>query len=279
MVPVGLSLPRVRLAWGLSRSACGHGLTTWCIQIECVLEASRVGYTTCPAANARESFLQSNLSLFCPVDALAMRCVCCWSVSDDEACDYTEGFLFLTPGPLVMIAWLRNRYHASVLFELRQRLRDLSKPRVLRSCRCYIHDVVTHPIQDDIFMEVYWVSEPVGPGPGASVYICGDEVLRFDCFGSDLGHYHFNVRQSKFVPHGELTRIYFPFGSVEDHIENAVVQLKRNIDYGRGMNLDPKVRTVVINQQAIDEAAEWMRQELLRIAALHQQPAKQAVGA
>lgn len=67
-------------------------------------------------------------------------------------------------------------------------------------------------------MEVYWVSEPVGPGPGASVYVLGDEVMRFDCFGSDLGHYHFNVRQSRFVPNGESTRIYFSPGSVEDHI-------------------------------------------------------------
>ncbi len=62
------------------------------------------------------------------------------------------------------------------------------------------------------------MSEPVGPGPGASVYVLGDEVMRFDCFGSDLGHYHFNVRQSRFVPNGESTRIYFSPGSVEDHI-------------------------------------------------------------
>jgi hypothetical protein len=115
-------------------------------------------------------------------------------------------------------------------------------------------------------MEIYWVSEPVGPGPGASIYIHNDEVMRFDCFGSDLGHYHFNVRQSCFVPAGELTRIFFPTGSVLDHIENAVVQVRRNLDYGRGMNLDPKVRTVEIDQEAINEAAEVMRQKMIEIA-------------
>lgn len=162
--------------------------------------------------------------------------------------------------------WIQKRYHASILFELRQRARDAFKPRVLRSCRSYIHDLTTHPIQDHIFMEIYWVSEPVGPGPGASIYIHGDEVLRFDCFGSDVGHYHFNVRQSKFLPAGETTRIYFPSGSVEDHIENAVVQLRRNLDYGRGMNVDPKVRSIVIDQPAIDEAAILMRDRLAAIA-------------
>jgi hypothetical protein len=165
-----------------------------------------------------------------------------------------------------MMDWLQKRYHASLLFELRQRVRDRFQPRRLRSCRTYIHDLTTHAIQDDVFMEVYWVSEPVGPGPGASIYIRGDEVLRFDCFGSDLGHYHFNVRQSRFVPRGELTRIYFPAGTVQEHIDHAVVQLRRNLDYGRGMNLDPRIRTVVIDQDAIERAADLMREELMRIA-------------
>jgi hypothetical protein len=137
---------------------------------------------------------------------------------------------------------------------------------MLRSCRTYIHDLTTHEIQDGIFMEVYWVSEPVGPGPGASIYIRDDEVMRFDCFGSDLGHYHFNVRQSRYVPHGELTRIYFPAGTVQEHIDYAVVQLRRNLDYGRGMNLDPRVRTVLLDQLAIERAADLMREELMRIA-------------
>jgi hypothetical protein len=165
--------------------------------------------------------------------------------------------------------WLQRKYQASLLFELRQRVRDQFQARPLRSCRTYIHDVSTHPIQDHVFMEVYWVSEPVGPGPGASIYIRGDEVLRFDCFGSDLGHYHFNVRQSRFVPCGELTRIYFPTGTVQDHIDHAAVQLRRNLDYARGMNLDPKIRTVVIDQAAIDRAAEVMCERMTEIANHH----------
>ena len=71
----------------------------------------------------------------------------------------------------------------------------------------------------------------VGPGPGASIYIRDDEVMRFDCFGSDLGHYHFNIRQAKFFVNGEKTRIFFPEGTVQDHIDQAAVQLRRNLDY------------------------------------------------
>ena len=167
-----------------------------------------------------------------------------------------------------MKKWLVQRYQTSSVYELRQRLRGLYKPRPLRSCRTYIHDLVTREIQDQIFMEVYWVSPPVGPGPGASIYIIDDEVMRFDCFGSDAGHYHFNIRQSKFLPNGEKTRIFFPDGTVEDQIENATVQLRRNLDYGRGLNTDPRIRAVKIDQTAVDEAAEWMRDELLGIAAV-----------
>ncbi len=171
--------------------------------------------------------------------------------------------------------WLIRRYQASFLFEVRQRLKGLYRPRPLRSCRSYIHDVRRHAIQDQIFMEVYWVAPPVGPGPGASIYIRDDEVMRFDCFGADLGHYHFNVRQAKFFPDGETTRIFFPAGTVQDHIENAVVQLRRNLDYGRGMNTDARIRAVRIDQRAVDQAAAWMRDQLMQIAAQKQdlQPA------
>jgi hypothetical protein len=165
-----------------------------------------------------------------------------------------------------MYKWLIQQYQASHAYELRQRLRGLYKPRPLRSCRSYIHDPVTREIQDQIFMEIYWVAPPVGPGPGASIYIVDDEVMRFDCFGSDLGHYHFNIRQSKFFPNGEKTRIFFPEGTVEKQIENATVQLCRNLDYGRGLNTDPRIRAVKIDQNAVEAAAAWMREQLLEIA-------------
>ena len=167
-----------------------------------------------------------------------------------------------------MKQWLIRRYQASSAYEVRQRLRGLYSPRPLRSCRTYIQDPIRREIQDLVFMEVYWVAPPVGPGPGASIYIIDDEVMRFDCFGSDIGHYHFNIRQSKFFPNGEKTRILFPEGTVEQQIDNAAVQLRRNLDYGRGLNSDPKIRAVKIDQPAVDKASEWMRERLLAVASV-----------
>lgn len=158
---------------------------------------------------------------------------------------------------------LQQWYHSSVLFEIKGRLRSHFKPRMPRSCRTYIVNTETHDVQSDIVMETYWVEPPVGPGPGASIDLCGDEVMRFDCFGSDLGHYHFNVRQSKFLPSGETTRIYFPKGTIHDHIQHAAFEFRKNLDYGRGMNLDGRVRAVTIDQDAIDRAAETMKQRML----------------
>lgn len=164
--------------------------------------------------------------------------------------------------------WVR-RYQSSPLFEVRQRLKGLYQPRPLRSCRSYIRDVRTLPIQEQVFMEVYWVAPPVGPGPGASVYMIDDEVMRFDCFGSHLGHYHFNIRQAKHFPNGEKTRIFFAAGTVAQQIDQAMVQLIRNLDYGRGLNTDARIRAIRINQPAVVQAAEWMRNEMLQINAEH----------
>jgi hypothetical protein len=166
-----------------------------------------------------------------------------------------------------LIDTIKQAYHASLAFELRQRIRAAVQPKRLRSCRTDIQNVVTHSIQSDVVMEVYWVTELFGPGPGASIYIVGDEVLRFDCFGGDAGHFHFNIRQARYVPQGEMTRVFFAPGTVQEHIDAAAIHLRRNLEYARGMNLDPKVRKIKLDQPSLDRASELMRTELMRIAA------------
>ena len=78
----------------------------------------------------------------------------------------------------------------------------------------------------------------------------------------------FNIRQAKFFPNGEKTRIFFPEGSVEEQIENAAIQLRRNLDYGRGLNTDPRVRAIKIDHLAVVQAAEWMREQLLGLVSV-----------
>ena len=167
---------------------------------------------------------------------------------------------------------LKTWYHNSILFELRQRTRAYFQPYVSRTCRSYIVDCQTFEVQPDVTMEIYWVEPPVGPGPGASVYIGGDEVMRFDCFGSDQGHYHFNVRQSKYLPGGETTRILYPAGTVGDHIAHAVSDFQRNLDYARAMNLSGRIRRVELDPRAIHRAAETLRQGLREVHQRHAEP-------
>ena len=50
-----------------------------------------------------------------------------------------------------------------------------------------------------------------------------------------------------------------------DHIEQAAVLMRRNLEYGRAMNLDPRVRSVQLHRSLIDEASSLMRDELFRI--------------
>ena len=59
------------------------------------------------------------------------------------------------------------------------------------------HDLVEYPIQDNVRLESYWRDDAGGRGPAASLFVYDDEIMRFDCFGGDNGHCHFNLRQTR----------------------------------------------------------------------------------
>lgn len=108
-----------------------------------------------------------------------------------------------------------------------------------------------------------------GEGPAASLYILSEEVLRLDCLGGDRGHMHFNMREAMITPGGGSTRIYFEPGTMADHIERAVFHLKKNSDYGIGLNPGPRIRKVVLDRDRLAVAAEWMRQTMTELRKRH----------
>ncbi len=50
--------------------------------------------------------------------------------------------------------------------------------------------VVRIDIQPDVYIRVSWKDRENGRGPWAALHVDGEEVLRFDCFGVNRGHYH-----------------------------------------------------------------------------------------
>lgn len=130
------------------------------------------------------------------------------------------------------------------------------------------HRTIT--IQDGIDLDVFWVSRELGPGPGASLYVLGDEVLRLDCFGSHGlgGHYHINPQQTRLYAE-ETARLFFPAGGHEDHVERAAFELAHNLPAMLAMNRDAEIRAIELDGPRLAQAADEMRRFMLELLARH----------
>jgi hypothetical protein len=150
---------------------------------------------------------------------------------------------------------------------IRHVLRENRPPPAMspRTASTHISDSRSYPIQDHVRLDVYWVGEAFGPGPGASLYVYGDEVLRFDCFGGRAGHLHINLRQSQESRSQVVPRLYFPEGTIQDHIERAAFELKTNVPYCTEVVRDPRIRAVCIDPSRLGQAADLLRERMLTL--------------
>jgi nucleoside-diphosphate-sugar epimerase len=124
-----------------------------------------------------------------------------------------------------------------------------------------ISDLVTINIQKGVVLEVYWVDLEHEGGPAASVFVGAEEVLRLDCFGGRSGHLHVNQRQQA----GRRSRMYFPEGTIEDHIARAAFELERNLQWCVDKNMLPRINRVSVDATALVAAADWMKQRMLEL--------------
>lgn len=122
------------------------------------------------------------------------------------------------------------------------------------------HDMVVYPIQDDVRLEVYWRDDVGGRGPAASLYVYDDEIMRFDCFGGDNGHCHYNLRQTR------GRRWMYPEGSFQDHIKQSLFDLRTNLPFCLQTHQDQRIQETQINRESLDRAAEKMETQLLDFA-------------
>lgn len=90
--------------------------------------------------------------------------------------------------------WLATHLLPEALVYRFWRRRTARTPRSRLSTASDLHVI---DIQADVRLEIYWANRQLGPGPGACVFVLGDEILRLDCFGTAGlgGHYHINPRQ------------------------------------------------------------------------------------
>ena len=121
-------------------------------------------------------------------------------------------------------------------------------------------DLVEYPIQDNVRLEVYWRDDAGGRGPASSLYVFDDEVFRFDCFGSDQGHCHINLQQTKGL------RWYYAEGTCQEHIERSAFELQKNLPFCLGTNQDKNIQEVKIDWEKLEWAMRQMRKKMLEFS-------------
>ncbi len=122
------------------------------------------------------------------------------------------------------------------------------------------HDLVEYPIQDNVLLQAYWRDDVGGRGPAASLYVYDDEIMRFDCFGSDNGHCHFNLRQTR------GRRWMYPHGSFQDHIHQSLFDLRTNLNFCLQTHQDQRIQEMRIAQDGLEQASKKMQTYLLELA-------------
>ena len=115
-------------------------------------------------------------------------------------------------------------------------------------------------VQSDVRLEVYWNTNPLGPGPAMSLFVLDEEVLRVDCFGGKTGHMHINPVQVNLPLRWEITpRYFFPPGSKKDHVERGVFELTTNTRAALQTNQLARIRKFVIERKNLIEASLQMK--------------------
>lgn len=125
-----------------------------------------------------------------------------------------------------------------------------------------IEGVYTIPIQEDAYLVVYWKEAywkgGTVVGPGASLYVLQNEILRFDCAVEGRGHYH-----SLPCLIDKRDRIFFEENTVEDQINRSVRELTTNVAEHLSKHFRRSLRCFHLDAERLAEVGEKMREKML----------------
>lgn len=119
------------------------------------------------------------------------------------------------------------------------------------------------PVQEGVFLDVYWRDDDLGRGPAASLHVRDVEVLRLDCFGGDKAHLHLNLGG------GVTPRWYFPAGTAAEHVDRACFELEHNFAIALSVCRNPALEGIRLGGARMAEVAEDARRRLLALLAKH----------
>lgn len=144
-----------------------------------------------------------------------------------------------------------------------KKLKNQSNKRIIRN------DGTIIPVQDGLSLEVYWKVLKIGKGPAVILKVYNREILKFDCFGNNKGHYH--------VYPNSNNRIWFFEDNAKDQIRRTRLELERNgpnylskylKDYSQNQKLRNINAELLDFGQALDQMEDRMTYFLLNIPEL-----------
>jgi len=121
-------------------------------------------------------------------------------------------------------------------------------------------DVTNLKIQDDVYFQVYWKELAIGKGPAVILYIYNKEILKFDCFGKEKGHYHVDFYK---LNGSKEDRIFFIENRASEQIERTVFELNTNLNYYLQRNKDHRIRDVHIEQNNLEKALVLVKSKMI----------------
>ncbi len=123
-------------------------------------------------------------------------------------------------------------------------------------------DVTNLKIQDDVYFQVYWKELAIGKGPAVILYIYNKEVLKFDCFGKEKGHYHVDFYKQNGT---KENRIFFTENRASKQIERTVFELNTNLDYYLQRSKDQCIRDIYIEKNNLEEALVPVKSKMIKV--------------
>jgi hypothetical protein len=124
-----------------------------------------------------------------------------------------------------------------------------------------IDDVELIPVQPDSYLAVYFKRYGTDVGPGVSLYVLENEILRFDCFGAGRGHYH---SLPCLAPFPGTERIEFGADTVETQVSRCVEEISMNHAAHLAGHFRRCIREFRFEQTRLDAAAAEARDRMLR---------------
>lgn len=169
-----------------------------------------------------------------------------------------DNFSILLPNRYILVAlnsiyFLTEKMLKSYSYQILRRL--LIKIGLRKHTDHIRKDVEIIRIQPNLKLIVYWKVLHIGKGPAVILQAYNKEILKFDCFGKDEGHYHAAPDYEK--------RIFFEEETVPAQINRTAIELKENAQSYLKRQEDTKIQNIELDRKQILKAVDQAEKKMI----------------